>query len=308
MLLLDVESGSVGSALLRLSGTEQPKLFGESRVATPVLQTLSGAQLAAAVEQAATEALYRASEVAARVRNHPNTASFGAIEHASIFLSPPWGKPNLAAGKPDFVDAMTGAMRKGVEAVFGAIKTTFHTAAGAVSHIGRTLGTEPLVLCVVTGEVTELLLIDKQGVRAHATIPTGVHDVLRTLRTHAGLSEPEARSALHLPFATGRVKDPFRAAAAHFGEQFRDASAELLQYSDAPVARVHVIAQEPAGDWFARALSSHEPLSLLYPHGEVRALRSNHLTPHVAAHAARPDLFLLLGALFVDSTSDTQLK
>lgn len=319
ILLLDVESGSVGSAFVRISNEGQPKLFGESRILLPAGSSLSGAQLALAVEKAAHQALQNAADIAGRLRNAAANQSrlvgMGTVSSASIFLSPPWGKPNLATGRPDFLDTIADTLRKGVDAVFGPVKTGLYTAASAASHIGRTLGSDPILLCVVTAEVTELLLIDQQGVRAHATIPLGTHAVLRTLRSHGGISEQEARSALHLPFGspstslrTNALDEAFAAAAGYFGEQFRDAAAEVLQHSPAPVVRVQVIAQEPAGEWFARALSQHEPLAALFPNGEVRALRSNHLTPYVAAHAGRPDLFLLLHALFVDSTSDTQFQ
>src|SRR3989338_8912464 len=103
ILLLDVENGSVGSALLRLSPGKQPKLFGETRAVTQVGMSRSGGTLAAQIETAARDALRTIFGTAARVRLHPKTAPLGKISSVAVFLAPPWGKPNLSGGKPDFM-------------------------------------------------------------------------------------------------------------------------------------------------------------------------------------------------------------
>lgn len=305
LLLLDVENGSVGAALARLSSAEAPKLFGERRVHVPVGQRVTGAELAAKIEHAAEEVLREVSHVAAKLRGHEATAALGSPERAAVFLSPPWGRPNLAAGRPDFLPSMTSTLRKTLSSVLEG-PTHFYTAAGAAAHAARLLGEAPSLICSVTGEISELMLID-DTVRAHATIPLGTHALVRTLRTHAGLSEHEARSALRLPFNTPRMREPFDAAAEHFAGHFSDAAREII--SAAAPERLHVIARGGAGEWYARALSQSPAAAALFPRGgEVRPLRAQQISRLLSGHAADPDLVLALEALFVDSSRDTQVR
>jgi hypothetical protein len=162
---------------------------------------------------------------------------------------------------------------------------------------------EPCLVCAVTGEVSELMHLDGQGVRGHATFPSGTHSLVRTLRTHGGLSEAEARSAMRLPMDASAVREPFAAAAGEFARHFTDAAKELM--SEGEVMRVMVIAPESSVEWFAKALSQDESLAALFPRGgQVRALRAHHASPHIAAHAEAPDIHLMLDALFVDSVVD----
>lgn len=308
-LVLDVENGSVGSALVHITPGEQPKLFGEKRVWMPVADRVSGAALQKNTLEAAHEALLHASEVAARLRGHEKTAPLGTVARTAIFLAPPWGKPNLAAGKPDFVEPFVSALKDNISPYFEVPAHTY-TAAAPALHGLRITGSGPCLVCTITGEVTELLLVGERDVLAHATIPIGRHLLIRTLGTHAGLSEHESRSAAQLPFDTPRLREPFISTARHFTEQFSDAAKEL--FAIAPVQKVHILSQGRAGEWFAEALGSDavvDHLESLFPEGgEVRALHSRHFTPHIAAHAAEPDLFLLLQALFVHSHFNTHIR
>ncbi len=301
ILVLDVENGSVGSALVRITPAEQPKLFGETRVHTPLLMNRSGECLAKEIGAAARTALHNASEVAARLRMHEQVAPLGDVEHAAIFMSAPWGRPNLAEGRPDFLPSMTDALAAEVARSFGYIPSSLYTRAGAAAFGTHATGEQrPCLVCIVTGEVSELMRMDQSGVASHATIPTGSNDLLRTLKSHGGLSEEEARSAMGLTFDTPHVREPFVAAAAHFAGHFKDAAEELLAPGD--VLTVRVVADEPVAKWFARALSQDEALAELFPQGgEVRTLAPSQLSAHIAAHAAMPDTMLLLAALFVDS-------
>ncbi len=309
VLILDIENGSAGSALVRVSPGKQPKLFGEIRGYTPLGFRVTGATLSGDIERAATSAIRNAGAVAGRLRNTTageartkELRDMGTIDTVAVFLAPPWGKPNLEAGQPDFMPEMSQYLRTELQSVVDDAPVSFYTAAGAAAFGTRALfAPEPCLVCSVTGEVSELLRMDGHGVRAHATIPTGLHSLLRTLRTHGGLSEEEARSVAKLPFNTGHpAAEAARSAASEFAGHFKDAAKELLGPGD--VLRVRIIAHEPAGEWFAQALSADESLSELFPHGgEVRAVRSHHLTPHIEARAETPDLALLLEALFVDN-------
>lgn len=300
LLLLDIENGSVASALVRVSEREQPKLFGEWRIWLSPAVNLSGAELAANVERALEEALRHAAQVAARLRAHEATASQGAVSGAAVFLSPPWGTPDLAVGKPRFVESMAKAAHRAIDALFG-IRPSLYAAASAAAFGARAaLGAEPSLVVSVTGEVSELVLLSRDGVIGHATIPSGAHTALRTLRTHGGLSEHEARSALKLSFDTPRLREPFASVASHFSGHFGSAAGELFAAA-APVSQVRVLAQGGAGEWFAEALAQSDRLAELFPQGgEVRALKAQYLLPYVAAHAALPDIALLLQAIFVD--------
>ncbi|MSR70855.1 hypothetical protein EXS62_02340 [Candidatus Kaiserbacteria bacterium] len=309
VLVLDVENGSVACALLRLTPGAQPKLFGERRVHLPLAMSRTGGGLAASVEKALEQALYEIAEVAGRLRNaaagqahKEELSAIGHVSQASIIMSPPWGKPNLESGRPDFLEDMTDSVSGAVGRSFGAVPVSFYTSAGAAAYGVRALfGTQPSLVCVVTGEMTELLGLDEAGVVAHATMPHGSHALLRTLRSHGGYSEAEARSAARLPFDSKHLREPFGAAAEHAAHHFRDAARECVapgQYS-----RIRVVGGDAAAEWFARALSATDSLSELFPKGEVRALRSQHVSPFVAAHAAAPDTMLLLNALFIGGQS-----
>ena len=301
MLILDVESGSVGSALVQLMPDKQPKLSGEMRSHAPLSMNRTGLKLSSDIQNAARDAVRNAAGVAARLRLHPKAAALGRVGSVAVFLSPPWGKPNLASGAPDFMQEMSQYLRGEVGAAFADTPVSFYTSAGAAAFGARALfAPEPCLVCSITGEVSELMRMDNGGVRAHATIPTGFNSLLRTLRAHGGISEAEARSAARLPFETKHIKEPFAAAAAHFAGQFKDATKELLSPGD--VFRVRVIGHEPVGEWFAQAIAMDESLAELFPQGgEVRAVRSHHVTEHIEAHAENPDLMLMLNALFVDS-------
>lgn len=302
VLILDIENGSAATALLRLSPNEQPKLFGELRAYTPLPMTRSGETLSAEVEKAIQAVLRNAAEVSARVRNHKTASSLGHIDSIAVFMAPPWGTPNLAEGKPTFLESMKSYVKRATERTFGRqIPAGFYTSAGSVAFGTRALmSKEPCLVCAVTGEVTELLRMDKDGVAAHATVPTGLHTYMRTLRTHGGLSESESRSAMRLPHDASHLREPSRYAAREFAAHVHDAARDLLAGTE--VMRVAIVAPEHSSERMARALVEYEALQELFPKGgEVRALRASHATPHIAAHAESPDLHLLLGALFVDS-------
>lgn len=298
-LILDVENGSVGSALVRFAPGEKPALMGEKRAWLPVSNRVSGAELMRAVEAGAKEALQHAAHFAARLRGHESTAPLGTINRALIFLAPPWGKPDLAAGKPDFVEQVQESLHSLVRASFE-VPSNFFTTAGAVAVGGRLIGHHDALMCVITGEVSELLLMQHGVVHAHASIPVGSHLVVRTLRSHAGLTEHESRSALRLPFANARLREPYTAAAEHYVEHFADAASDL--FARTQPQQIVFVGSGGAGEWFAQAIvnSEAEKLSQLFPKGgSVRAMHAHHLTPHLSGHAPSPDLGLALDALFV---------
>src|SRR4029079_5139983 len=98
-----------------------------------------------------------------------------------------------------------------------------------------------------TGEVCELVALSNGALAGSATIPFGERSILRTLKTHAGLTPHEARSAL----ALGHLHEPLRAAAEQFGREFSSAAQELLTDD---MRSVFVVGDEHAATWVGKTL------------------------------------------------------
>lgn len=297
VLILDVESGSVGGALVRLSPIEAPKLFAQQRVHLPILHTRDTSALMGKVVHAAREVLQHIAEVAARIRGHPTAGGLGSISRAAFFLAPPWVTLNLQTKVPDFLPSLAGALRAEAKGLFEHVSLSYHPfASSGLGGVRALYPEEPHVLLVlITGEVTELLLWGGGKVDGHATLPLGLHTLLRTLMSHGGLSEAEARSALH----SAHLAEPLLAASAHFAGEFYVTAEELLQ-QNTPRA-VFVVAGD-MGEWFARALSNDSSVAELFPEGgTVRSLHATHISPYVLAHTPTPDTALMLEALLMEA-------
>ena len=302
--LLDIENGSVGAALARLVPDYAPRLFGEIRVTIPLLNTRDTDAMTREIEKAAREALRHVSEVAARIRLHDILAQTGEVERTAAFLSPPWAAMHLVGGTADYAPHMPDLVQGLIQDAFGDKHATLHPFGTAVAHGAVALFPEmtPAMLCIVNGEVTELLVIAENTLVGRATIPMGLHSLLRTLTSHGGLSAAEARSLLALGSRTphAALQEPISAVQAHFAREFGDVAKALLER--APVQHVFVLAPHAAEEWFARALAQDESLTQAFPEGStVRALRAQHMMPYLSAHAPKPDLPLMLEALFVDA-------
>jgi hypothetical protein len=301
--LVDIESGSVGAALTRISRDDAPKIFGETRVSIPLSSSRNTVALASEIERATREALAHISGVAARMRSNGIVAEQGEVEHAALFFSPPWAKMHLSGGTADYMESMRHSVQKEVADVFGYISTTHHPLGTAAAHTSARIVVDghPFILCIVGREVTELLVVSPQMLLGHSTIPVGLNNVLRTLVSHGGVSHAEARSFLHLAERENHtLYEPLSSAEEHFARQFTDAARELR--AGASPTGIVVIAPEPLQGIFAQALTNYEPLSEVFPDGGVvRALRPTHLMPYLAAHAQMPDFALMIEALFVDA-------
>lgn len=292
VLLLDIENGSVGSSLLRLSPDAAPEIFGGRRLGVPLMDTRAAAHLLRAVEHATSDAMLHASEVAARMRHR---ASLPRVSKAVVFLSAPWGVPNLTLGRPDFAQPLVDAISPRVRALFGDIPMSLHAHASAAVHGMRALypnETDTLIVSI-NGELCELILVQGGHVVGHATAPAGLGTVLRTLKSHAGLSEHEARSALKL-----EATEAADAAAEHFAGEFKEAARQL--YGGPGRGSVIVLAHEPGAEWFAKALSRRS-LADLYPQGGVvRLIRAAHMAPYVGSLGIL-DTHLALNALYTSA-------
>jgi len=306
VLLLDVENGSVGSALVRLSPHDAPKLFGETRVQIPLLKTHAPGSISREIEQATRSALDHVAQVAARVRVH-SSEPMGTISHTAVFMSPPWATLNL--GYDTVPHPMTQSIYNSLVTLLGpAVPTSFHPFATATAHMVPSIfpHEERYLLCVVSGEVMEIVALERSAwdsqVLGHATLPFGRNSIMRTLSAHGGFSSGEAESALKLAQHghTAPMHEPLTSLAAHIGEEFDEVARELA--SGGTLRSVFVVAHEPVGEWFARSLAEHASLETLLPEGgTVRAVRGSHISPFIAVHAHKPDIALLLEALFIDA-------
>jgi hypothetical protein len=85
----------------------------------------------------------------------------------------------------------------------------------------------------------------------------------------------------------------------HFAQEFTDVAKQLMRA--APARSVLMLAPASAEPWFARALERAEGLGSVFSEGStVRAVRASHLQPFFSGHGSKPDLPLMLEALFVD--------
>jgi hypothetical protein len=293
VLVLDIENGSVGSALARMRADGSLTILDETRQHMPIRGGRSADGLAQETQKLVREATVRAAEFASRLRQGPEP-SLGVVNNISVFMSPPWGKPNLETGKPDFVPHMKDLLVQETSPYFDA-SLNFYTNAGAATQGMRALSPyeDKYLLCIVTHEMTELLLIYNGAVVGHASMPHGMNLPLRTLKTHGGLSDAEARSALTLRHLT----EPLSSATEHYAHEFKNAARDLL---DTYVPQ-QVWVVSPAGEYFARALS-HESLEGLFPQGgRVAAVRPKHFEQHLPGSSSQ-DLFLILEALYLRYT------
>ena len=312
VLLIDIENGSVGCALVHLSSPNSkdlPKLFAETRVALPMMRTLDLEKLMKETDIALREALTHTSVTAARMRTHAKLSHIGAIHSGVVFISAPWTAALTENGEIDWEieSELQAHIGRAVADTFGDISISFYATSAAVAHAtGHLFETAPhLLLCTMTGEITELSVLENGKLAARATIPFGKHFFLRTLSSHAGLSHPEAHSALRL--ARGStietpVEEALHAAGTQFASSFATAAREL-QTNNAPHG-ILVVAQEPMGEWLVQMLAGQEALTKTFSQGTtVQALHTHHVMPYLAAHAAKPDIVFMVEALFINRTN-----
>jgi len=296
LLLLDIENGSVGSALVHLEPNKPLRMFGEKRAHLRVLPTRDSQSLLREIQHGVHTLASHVAELAASLRQHDNTTHVGSISRAAIYLGAPWGQPDLQAGAPNFVGRMRDIVSHELGRVGGMPHSFFTTTGGVLGGARRVLpNDDTYLLCIVGGEVTELLLVHNNASSGYATLPLGTHTLVRTMRAH-GFSDAEAHSAMRL---SPDHAEPMLAAQKHFAQEFEVAVGGLLEH--APVRRIWVVSRGELGEWFAKALSGSANIASLFPHGgEVRVLRAAHVAPHLTAHAHEPDLLLGLHALHAE--------
>lgn len=300
VLVLDIENGSVGAALARISKEHAPRLFGEVRKRVRMLPTRDARTLTKEVERALGEVLLHTNEVAARVRQSGELAPVGEVSRSMVFLRAPWVHVDFNNARLP-TTAATDEFLHAIQGVYGdtllQAPLSFHSFGVSTAPILHTMFEEhePSLIAIIGGEVTELFVTDGGAVRAYATIPLGSHALLRTLKTHSGLSDAEIYSLLRLQ---GGQNEALRAAAAHFASEFGSIARALLHTEH--LRNVFVLGEAPFGTWFAKTLAEGELGEVFTEGGEVRALHPRHIAPYLSAHAGKPDVPLMLASLFAD--------
>lgn len=305
VLVVDVENGSVGCALVRRAPGQLPKLFAETRISLPLLSTFTAHQLLKETEKMLREALVQTSGTAARMRNHPKLGNIGVIGSAHIFVAAPWASARVEDDEFVYTVEPTAAnmIATAVRDTFGDVPQSMHAAMAAVMHASERLfgGMPDLLFSSLTGEMTELNIAREGKIVARATMPIGKHLVLRTVQTHGGVSRAEAESALALArhgHSGAPLEEALEVAAHTFATEFSSAAREIKHTH--PMHGILLVAQEPVGEWAARALATYASTDVFGERTPVQALHSRHVMPHLAAHSARPDLLFMIEALFID--------
>ena len=304
VLVLDIESASVGCALVALKKDSGPRLFAEHRTALPIFTTLTSSALLSHTVTLAAQELRHISETAVRMEQHGQKLH---ISRVVVFCAPPWSHTSQKKGRIEwhFDGQLLVHLKTLLLETFMSLPVSFYATGEATAHTAhRFLNTnEDLLLFSVFGEVSEMLHLEGNTVLGRATIPVGSHTALRTIASHSGLPLSHSPSLLriaHTKAPSARTFAPaLMSAGIHIGEQFR-AAAEVLFPSKAP-KHIAVMAPEQVNpSWFARSLTEHTPLGHIFPEGtSVRTIRTNHLLPNVSGHAAVPDLFFILEALML---------
>ena len=298
VLILDIESGSVATALVDLS-KQVPQIVSYRRQQLPLTQSRSGSDISRALEQTLGLSLRHSAEVAARMRIHAPTQGLGQVAKVVVFLAAPWGSPNLVAGTPQYVPGIRQYIKESVQAAFGDLPVSFYTAADAVLFGSRTLGKHIDTIAVsLRGEMLELLLLNESGTSAYGTVPIGSRSILRTLQTHGAMSEHEARSILTLhTHKEDWQYEPLLAAGRHLSDSFADGVELLLPAGIA--SSLVIVGEQPLGEWFAQNIADNPRVSGLFSEeSTVEALLPFHIKDHVEQGTVQ-DPFILLETLLV---------
>lgn len=305
--LLDIESGSVGAGLVRISKNQKPRLFSQIRSTLAPRKSPSASALLSEIEKELHKSLVHLNTVAARIRAQGPSGNAGEIDRVAVFLHAPWAALDINDKKPVIRthNETLGMFRTQVSDLFDTTPATFHSFSATATPVVHGLFEAPdlALVCTIGGEVSELSLLRAGMIEGHATLPRGFNTVLRTLQTHAGLSRQEALSAISLARSTRELE--WAEALTH---AVRDISADMAGAihsfnTDPSVAQsIFVLAPNPANEWFAKMFTEDKQLQGAFASGStIRSVSPRHAAQYMGGHPQTPDLPLLLESLFVDS-------
>lgn len=300
--LVDIESGSVGSALAYIAPGKKPRLFAQHRQEVSLRGTPSASNLLNEIERDLEESLVNLNTVAARMRA---ALPVQDIDRVAVFLHAPWVSTQVALEHvvPKVHDETLSRLRTSTQSFFQSIPVSFHSFATTTTPIAQNLfGTpEEAIVCSIGGEVTELVLLRAGKVAGHATSPVGLSTILRTLKAHAGISSAEALSVLALSRSMREHlwAEAITAALGHFAAHLREAARHVVSLEHPQ--QVFVLSPKNSGDWFARGLTEDASLHELFsPGSTIRGVSPRHASAYLSGHPKSPDLPLMLESLFVD--------
>lgn len=300
--VLDIESGSVGSALIELTHKQKPKLLGQERDTLALRGKPSGDALLSEIEKEIERSLVRLSEISSRMKAYRGE---GSIDRIAVFLHAPWAGVAIKEGRAH-ADAHEDTLSRlrGPANVLE-VPVTFHAFATTATPVVHGIFNAPQEALVISigGEVAELSLLQDGLMRGYATVPVGLNTVLRTLEAHSGVSRHEALSMLSLSRST-REHAWAEALAAGVGEitaMLRSGASDLVAGNNR-AQQIFVISRDPSADFFARAFTEDEQMHELFAPGTTaRAVLPRHASAHLSTYPPRPDVPLLLESLFVDT-------
>jgi len=303
--VLDIESGSVGSALVQLSPRKAPKLFAQERIPLTLRGKPSAQVLLKEIEREVERSLVRLSGVVSRVRTYGGSEE--ELDRVAVFLHAPWTAVSLKETqlKPETHDATLELLRQATQGIAHDIPATFHSFTTTTTPIVHGIFERPNDALVVSigSELAEISLLKDQILVGYATVPVGVETLVRTIQTHAGISKAEARSILSLTRHTSEHAwaEAVTTSIAHLTRELRTAAEELIpEYKNA--RHVFIVSPSHSSDLLARTFTHDTEVHKLFaPGSTVRAVSYKHISPHLAAHPEVPDVPLMLESLFVDT-------
>jgi hypothetical protein len=304
--LIDIESGSVGSALAYIEEGKRPRLFAQERKL--ISRSPFNKNLFEEIERELEDSFVHINTLVARMRH---ALPVEDISRVSVFLHAPWVGTEVALERivPKPHEETLDRLKTSARGYFHAIPVSFHSfSTTATPVIGGIFGRpEEAVVCSIGSEVTELVLMKSGVIKGHATTPTGLSTIVRTLKSHAGVSEAEAFSILNLSKHTREHlwAEAIASGLAHFSSQLKGAAKHLVR-ADRP-QQVFVLSPKNSSDWFARSLTEDQSLhELFYPGSTIRGVTSRFASEHLSGHPKVPDVALMLESLFVDTRFGAQ--
>lgn len=302
LALIDIESGSVGSALAYIESGKKPRLFAQTRLDTAVHGTPSASNILKEIERDLEESFIHLNTVASRMRE---ALPQGQIARVAVFLHAPWVGTQLALEHvvPKAHDETLDRLRVSAEGFFESVPVSFHSFATTTTPIAQSLFGNPqeAIVCSIGSEVTELVLMRQGKIAGHATSPVGLSTIVRTLKAHAGLSDAEALSILSLSRHTREHlwAEATASALKHFASEIQGAAQHVVSQDHAQ--QVFVLSPKNSGDWFARGLTEEGSMHELFsPGSTIRSIAPRHASAYLSGHPKMPDLPLMLESLFVD--------
>jgi hypothetical protein len=299
--ILDIESGSVGSALVGLRKKDAPALLGQERNALSARGGVAASVLLKEIEREIEKSLGRLSEVSQRLKERKGS---GEIERIAVFLHAPWTTVSLGERAKGDAHEETLSQLRGATQLLG-VPVTFHAFSTTTTPVVHGIFGQPKDALIVSigGEVAELSLLKNGSIAGYATVPAGINTLLRTLEAHGGVSRHEALSILSLSRASANHAwaEALASGVEKVAQELKSGAGDILSQNNTS-QHIFVLSREPAADFFARALTEDPSMQELFaPGSTIRPILARHASEHLSVHPIKSDVALALESLFVDT-------